>query len=171
MTAFLRRPRPGGDPGRGLLCAEHFQIAYATNDIDRAVALFGERYGVREFHRLEGPLRDGGRIRVELAWAGPLMVELMTASGPGSAIYMSRLPASDGFVLRHHHLGYLVQSAAEWDALMGEVARRGLSLAHESETEGLMRSCFVDAPELGHYLEYILPAPRGLALLEGVPAN
>lgn len=168
---MLRRPRLGVDPKRGLMGAEHFQIAYATNDIDRACDLFSARYGVRRFQRLEGPLRDGGKIRVELAWVGPVMYELLTASGPGSSIYMSRLPRGDGFAIRHHHLGYLVHDENQWTALKDEVARQGCSLAHESHTDGLMRSCFVDAPGLGHYLEYILPEARGLALLAGVPAN
>ena len=91
---LLRRPLPIVDPASGVLRAEHFQIAYATNDIDRAQAILANRYGIGAFRRLEGPLAAGGQIRVELAWVGPVMYELLTASGPGSAIYMDRLVAS-----------------------------------------------------------------------------
>src|SRR5437867_138297 len=125
MTGTINRPQLDTAPGRGLLRAEHFQVAYATNDIDRACALFRERLGIGEFRRLEGQLPAGGYVRVELAWIGGIMVELMTASGEGSAIYMDRLPSGDGFAVKHHHLGYLIKDQAEWDALMVRVSEQG----------------------------------------------
>lgn len=168
---FLRRPLPLVDPIQGLLRAEHFQIAYATNDIDRACAIFGARYGIRDFRRLEGPLAAGGHIRVELAWVGPVMYELLTASGPGSAIYMARLAPGDAFQIRHHHLGYLIHDAAQWQALMDRADRHDHAMPHISHNAGFMDSCFVDAPELGHYLEYIFPTPAAIDFFQAVPAN
>jgi catechol 2,3-dioxygenase-like lactoylglutathione lyase family enzyme len=165
------RPALSADPSQGLLVSAHFQIAYTTNDIDRALALFSDRYGVREWQRLEGPLKAGGHMRVELAWVGTVMYELMHASGPGSAIYMDRLPAEGGFHLKHHHLGYMLDGEAQWQALMDEVAAKGHAMPHVSESEGFMKSCFVDAPELGHYLEYLLPTAAGRAFFDAVPGN
>ncbi len=165
------RPASSFDPAAGLLRTEHFQMAYATNDIDHACALFRDRYGIREFRRLEGPLAAGGHIRVELAWVGTIMYELLTAHGEGSSIYMSRLPPGDGFRLKHHHLGYMIADDAGWAALMAEVETKGHTLSHLSHNTGFMKSCFVDAPELGHYLEYICPEPAGLAFFESVPGN
>jgi hypothetical protein len=170
MSGVLKRPNSAFTPGNGLLRTEHFQMAYATNDIDRAMALFRTRYGVREFRTLEGQLPAGGHIHIELAWVGTVMYELMTASGPGSAIYMDRLPPGD-FVVKHHHLGFLIPDQAQWDALMAEVERGGWSMPHASNTPGFMQSCFVDVPELGHYFEYLFPAPAGLAFFESVPGN
>lgn len=171
MRSDLQRPDAADDPRRGLLHAEHFQIAYATNDMERALGVFRDRFGVNSWRRLEGPLRTGGVIRVELAWVGRVMYEVLTASGPGSAIYMDGLAGSDGFVLKHHHLGHLLQHEEDWTTLVEEIGRAGAVMAHESETPGFMRSCFVKAPEFGHYLEYMLPAPAGLALLQSVPGN
>ena len=34
-----------------------------------------------------------------------------------------------------------------------------------------MDSCFVDAPELGHYLEYIFPTQAGIDFFAAVPAT
>jgi hypothetical protein len=167
----MDRPPLIPDPASGILRAAHFQMAYATNDIDRAQALFGQRYGIRNWTRLEGQMPSGGQIRVELAWVGTIMYELLTASGEGSAIYMDRLPQGGGFKLRHHHLGYLLGSAAEWEALLAEVAAQGHPLPHVSHNPGFMNSCFVDAPELGHYLEYICPEPAGTAFFAGVARN
>ncbi len=171
MGGLLRRPSSAFDPAAGLLRAEHFQVAYATNDIDRARALLAERYGIERFQRLEGPLAAGGRIRVELAWVGSVMYELMTASGEGSAIYMDRLDDSDAFQIRHHHLGYLVADAAQWRGLLNQIEAKRHRMPHVGNSPGFMDSCFVEAPELGHYLEYIFPSPAGLAFLEAVPGN
>lgn len=145
-------------------------MAYATNDIDRACDIFSQRYGIRDFRRLEGVLPAGGNIRIELAWVGTIMYELLTADGPGSDIYVGRLPA-EGFAIKQHHLGFLIPEQAQWDALMAEVERRRFVMPHRSGDPAFMTSCFIDAPELGHYLEYVFPAPAGLAFLESVPGN
>ena len=171
MPYLLPRPPAAFDPGSGLLRAEHFQMAYATNDIDRARDLFASRLGIGEFRRLEGPLAAGGHIRVELAWVGSIMYELITASGPGSDIYVGRLPGGDGFALRHHHLGFLIHDSGQWQSLMDEVRSGGWLLPHVSDNPGFMKSCFVDAPELGHYLEYIFPEQAGLDFFATVPRH
>lgn len=165
----MKRPAARFRSEDGLLRIEQFQVAYATNDIDRACRIFSDRYGIGEYRRLEGTLPAGGHIRIELAWVGPTMYELMTASGPGSAIYMDRLP-SDGFAIKHHHLGFLIPDQEQWDALMAKVEQGRFHMPHRNITD-FMTSCFVDAPELGHYLEYVFPGPAGLAFLENVPGN
>ena len=167
----MLRPSLSSDLSNGLLCAEHFQIAWATSDIDRAQQIFAEQYGVRRWTRLAGQLPAGGQIHVELAWVGGVMVELMFASGEGSAIYMDRLPDTGGFQMRLHHFGYILDNEAAWDALMAKVAHKGHAMPHISHNAGFMKSCFVDAPELGHYLEYICPKPAGRAFFESVAEN
>ena len=170
MPNFITRPDAVFDPTAGLLRIEHFQMAYATNDIDRACDLFRERFGIREFRRLEGPLPAGGQIRVELAWVGTIMYELLTASGPGSDLYVGRL-LGDGFAMRHHHLGFLIHDDTQWQALLEKIASDGWTMPSKSHNPGFMQSCFVDVPELGHYFEYIFPEPAGLAFFESVPGN
>jgi hypothetical protein len=170
MPFRLSRRACAFDPGRGLLLAEHFQMAYATNDIDRACDLFAQRLGIKQFRRLEGRMPAGGQIRAELAWVGTLMYELISASGPGSNIYMSRLPASERFALKHHHLGYLIHDQAQWDGVMAQAERSGWSVPYRN-TNPLLEACFVDVPELGHYLEYLFPQQAGLDFFESVPRH
>jgi len=165
---LTRTPAPL-DPGHGLALAEHFQMAYATNDIDQACAFFSQRLGIREFRRLEGQMPAGGHIRVELAWVGALMYELITASGPGSDVYVGRLPKDGGLVIKHHHLGYLIHDQTQWDALLEGAARDGFIVPYANETPGFLKACFVDVPQLGHYLEYIFPEPAGLDFFANVP--
>lgn len=165
----MKRPELLLEPAGGLLRTEHFQVAYATNDIERACELFRQRFGIREFRRLEGAMPSGGHIHVELAWVGNTMYELLSAEGPGAELYMGRVPI-EGFAIRHHHLGFLIHDEAQWQALLATVERDGWTLLSKSHTPGFMRSCFVDAPELGHYLEYLFPEPAGLEFFENVPA-
>ncbi|WP_033925903.1 VOC family protein [Sphingomonas sp. 35-24ZXX] len=171
MVLGLPRTFTPVTPGDGLLRAEHFQLAYATNDVDRACELFRRQLGIAQFRRLEGQLPKGGQIRVELAWVGPVMYELLSASGPGSAIYMDRLPPGPGFAIRHHHMGFLLDSTEAWDALIVKAAAADLPVPYLNDNPGFLRSCFVDAQPLGHYLEYIWPEPAGLEFLLSVPRN
>jgi catechol 2,3-dioxygenase-like lactoylglutathione lyase family enzyme len=167
----LQRPASAFDPAQGVLHAEQFQIAYATNDIARAQALFSEKLGIREWRELGGPTAEGGQIDVRLAWVGPTMYELITCTGPGSELYMDRLPAGDGFKLKHHHLGLLIHDEAEWNALLAEAESKGHKVPRVSLNQHFVTSCFVDVPELGHYLEYLWPAQAGKDFFEGVPGN
>ena len=121
--------------------------------------------------RLAGTMPAGGHIHVELAWVGTIMYELLTATGEGAHIYIHRLPSGDGFRLRHHHLGYLIDSEAQWDALMESAQKGGHGMPHLSRNAGFMTSCFIDAPMLGHYLEFIWPEEAGRAFFESVPGN
>lgn len=166
----MKRPSGLFNPSEGLLRAEQFQMAYATNDIERARDIFQRRFGIQSFRRLEGPLPAGGHIHIELAWVGTLMYELLTATGPGSELYVGRLP-QDRFAIQHHHLGFLIRDEAQWQGVLSQVETNGWTLLSKNNTPGFMQSCFVDVPELGHYFEYLFPEPAGLAFFEGVPGN
>lgn len=174
MSLVLPRLASAFDPGQGLLRAEHFQMAYVTNDIDATCDLFGRQLGIREFARLEGPTAQGGHIRAELAWVGSILYELVQASGPGSEIFTSRLPAGDcsqgdrGFVLQHHHLGFLIANQEQWDGVLANAARNGWPVPHRG-VNSLVEFCFVEAPGLPHYLEYLFATPAGLDFFASVP--
>jgi hypothetical protein len=169
MKARLQRPPLSSGRGGGPLRFEQFQVAYVTSDIDRACAVFGERYGLRAFRRLEGPLKEGGQIRIEIAWAGATLYELVWAEGPGSAFYADRLPAGR-FAIRHHHLGFLVPDEESWDGLQAQIAQGGWQVMLRTEVPGFMKACYIAAPELDHYLEYLLPEPAGREFFEGAPS-
>jgi hypothetical protein len=165
-------PRPPGmfDPSKGLLRAEQFQTAYLTNDLDRAKTLFTERLGIRDFQDLGGPLPHGGTIRVALAWVGTIMYELMETEGSEISVYADWLPREAGFHIRHHHLGYILHDRPQLDGV--ETAARAVDwpVAHRNANP-LVEVMFVHAPELGHYLEYMLPTAAGLDFFNGVPRS
>jgi len=170
MPYQLTRPASDFDASAGLLLLEHFQMAYVTNDMDRSRDLFRERLGIRAFSRLEGDTPEGGHIEAEFAWAGTLMYELICARGPGSEIFSNHLPATDDFVVKHHHLGYLVHNRAQWDAVRANAAHSNLPLISRTPNP-LVEACFVEVSELGHYLEYLFATEAGMAFFENVPRN
>lgn len=170
MTQLLTRVPVVCDPGAGLLRAEHFQMAYVTNDIDRACALLKDGLGISAFAELGGALPDGGQLRAVFAWVGTVMYEVIEASGPGSDIFIGRMPQSDGFVLRHHHLGFLIHTEAQRDAVLAEASAKGYRMAHRNANP-LVEAIFIDVPGLEHYLEYLLPTQAGLDFFASVPRS
>jgi hypothetical protein len=112
----------------------------------------------------------GGHIRAEFAWVGTVMYELISASGAGSKIYMDRLHGNGQFQLKHHHFGYLLQNREQWEAVMSRARQSGWSVPYHN-VNPLVEVCFVDATELGHYLEYFLPFQAGLDFFESVPRH
>ena len=80
MKQIVRRPTTTLGAGQGLLRNDHFQIAYATNDIARAREIFTARYGLRAYQDLGGEMPGGGHIQVSLAWSGGTMFEELGCS-------------------------------------------------------------------------------------------
>lgn len=169
MELLLDRPVSACDPSRGLLSSEHFQMGYVTNDMTRAEAFFRQRFGVKEFRPTEGGLEGGGHISVRSVWIGNVMYEIICATGPGAELYTDHVQA-DEFAIRLHHFGFLVSDDAAWDALENTIAGGGWTVRQRSDHPGYVRALYVDVPELGHYLEYVLPAPVLLERFRATPA-
>jgi extradiol dioxygenase family protein len=170
MSDVLDRPAVKFGPGAGLYRNDLFQIAYVTNDIERAMQVFAERYGVKEWRRMEGALKEGGHIRVEFGWAGGSLFEVTQADGAGSELYRQGLPA-DEFAVRFHHLGFFIPTEAAWNALLKEIADGGVKVLNETNVPGFLQARIVEAPDLGHWIEYIYPEAGGVAYFQGCPSN
>jgi hypothetical protein len=168
LAERTRRKPPAS--GHSLLGREHAHSAWVTNDLDRAVEIFSRRYGVSEFRFLEGPMPTGGYIKVAFAWAGGQVLEIIEGSGPGTEFYNGILP-DDAFAIRFHHLGFIVHDEAGWEALEADLKAGGWPIAHETLTGDFIDAYYVEAPELGHYLEYVRPLAAGIEFYAAVPAN
>src|SRR4030095_7973018 len=89
-----------------------FQLGYVSADIERAIALYRDRYGVREFLRINSralspPDAHAPFLDLALAYTGDLMIELIQPDACDPGIYGDAL-RSDGR-LSLHHLGYMVE--------------------------------------------------------------
>jgi extradiol dioxygenase family protein len=152
-----------------LLGYEHFQNAYVTNDLDRAVAMLGDTFGVEEFqYTKDFPLPGGGVIDVAMAWAGNVMIEILQGRGNPNSFYERHIPSSD-FAVKFHHFGYVVRDQATWDGLLERIAREKRDIPFEGSQPGVVSWIYIDAPELGHYLEYIMPSEPYQNSLDNLP--
>ena len=170
MKSILTRPPAPVLPVEGLLRKDHFQVSYVTNDLERACRLFSTRYGVSRFEQIRGEMPAGGTIAAAFAWVGGTLYEIIEAHGPETAFYNDRLPPGE-FGIRFHHLGFLIHDRSAWNSLERELEEQGWRIAAKLGNNGLMEAVYVDAPELGHYVEYIYPEPAGIEFLERIPVN
>ena len=67
--------------------------------------------------------------------------------------------------------GYLLHDRESWDAVEREIAESGTPVAFRTVNPGFIDAVYIDAPELGHYLEYIYPEAAGVQFFEAIPAN
>lgn len=145
------------------------QIAYVTNDIDRAREIFQSVYGVEKWLSLEAMHgakaisvypRHGGatEIRVAVAYVGVVQFELIQPLVDPGRLYSELLPADGTFAIRFHHIGLNKETHEAVRALEPVLAdTHPIPMAMSSE---LISVFYADArDQLGHYLEFFnLPA-------------
>ena len=78
----------------------HYQNAYVTHDLDRAMALLTDRYGVGDYIVFEPDMQlktpsgvKPSKVRAALAWAGGLQLELIQPVSGHLDHYLPFLPA------------------------------------------------------------------------------
>jgi hypothetical protein len=168
MSIVPQRPPFSAKTQPGVLDCEHFQVAYVTNDAEPARDVFRERYGVRHLAQHDAILSTGAHFHYELGREGGTMLELIEASGAGTEFLNAKLPAKE-FAIRFHHFGYLVHGQEAWDSLTRKIATEEWHVPYEGQVSDVIQYRHVYAPELDHYLEYILLGKNGDELTTGVP--
>ncbi len=150
----------------------HMQNAYVTHDIDKAVEIVSDRYGIAEWQRIDPDMvvktLDGDKplaCRVASTWAGGLNIEIIQPVSGFVDHYVSMLPADrTDAVPRFHHISLRRDDEAEMRA---EIARLGLPLAFEGPVaikDNIPSLVFVyldGRASLGHYVEFTWKSPEG----------
>jgi hypothetical protein len=151
-----------------LLGRQHFQNAYVTTDMGRATAVLGEAYGIEEFYYIRDfPFSTGGVIDVAVAWTGNVNIEIIHGRGNRGSIYEKCLPET-GFALKFHHFGYMIPDRASWESLTATIAQEKREIVFSGSTPDV-EWIYIDAPELGHYLEYVFPGDTWITLFDSIP--
>lgn len=152
----------------------YYQNAYVTHDLDHAIELFGEVYGLTNFRTFDADMTlntpagtKASQVRVGLAWSGRIQIELVQPVSGYLDPYLSYLPTdSSDAVPRPHHVAVRRNDLA---TMRQDAQRLELPLAFESQIPGL-HCIFLDARKsLGHYLEFVWASPEGWNML-GWPA-
>jgi hypothetical protein len=149
----------------------HMQNAYVTHDLDKAMEIVGNKFGVEKFDRFDPDMvvrtPDGDKPmvnRVASYWAGGLNIEIIEPVSGAIEHYLTMLPEdrSDA-VPRFHHISLRRDDEA---AMRREIAELGLPLAFEgpvSIKSAIPSLVFVylDARKtLGHYVEFTWKSPE-----------
>lgn len=140
-----------------MLLENHYQNAYVTRDIEKALDIFRTRYGVADPRYFQAevevttPNGKGLAVnKVAFIWIGDVQYELIEpVSGPVD-IYRNELP-DEG--LRFHHI---CMRSFDWEATLAEVERQKLPIVYRGDTSSGLRFIYADARDtLGHYLEFV----------------
>jgi hypothetical protein len=149
----------------------HYQNAYVTRNVDKAVAEFQQHADVRAVMAFEVPVKvwtprgeGAGLQKLAFVWVGDLNYELIEPKeGDVLAIYRDALAADDRLVF--HHVCHVVD---DWEALMARVERQPFPVVLKGGTPGMLEFVYVDTrPWLGHYTEYVWMVPDRWAAMGG----
>jgi len=135
---------------------QHYQNAYVTRNIEKAIDDFSARAQVRNLLHFEvtneaWTTEGWGSQTNKLAfiWVDDLQYELIEPVGGAVAIYRDALPADDR--PRFHHICMRID---DWDDFRGRVDQQPYPVVLEGGG-GELKFLYLDAREfLGHYLEY-----------------
>jgi hypothetical protein len=149
----------------------HYQNAYVTRNVDKAVAGFKQYADLRALMEIEvavqmwTPRGEGrGVQKLAFAWVGDLNYELIEPKeGDALAIYRDALPTDDRLVF--HHVCHLVD---DFDALMARVEKQPFPVVLKGGSPGMLEFVYVDTRRwLGHYTEYVWMGPERWAAMGG----
>jgi hypothetical protein len=154
------------------------QVAWITNDFDRALASFAADYGVprwlelRNFKLLTGPGTHAD-VHIALAVRGGVELELIQPLGGDDRVYRQALTADPALQINFHHICYRLESAEALAAVRHAAEAKGRAIAlHGEIATGTAYFYIDDRPTLGHHIEYIYYPPADLRQLSAaIPAS
>jgi hypothetical protein len=158
----------------GFVGRQFDQVAFVVDDLGPAQERLGRLYGVKTWnvwHNLaqgqSNKVYRGGpgdyQFSCAYAFVGDLMVELCHHDG-GRSVYKEWLDSRGPSL---HHLGFRVETRAEFDAAGAAFEREGAPLAMGGEIEGAGVWAYYDTVEqLGCFTEIYWSAPKVLEIFE-----
>lgn len=154
-----------------MIVGRHYQNAYVTRNVDKAVAQFRARADVRTLLETQvsvnlwTPQGEGiGVQKLAFVWVGDMQFELIQPiEGDVLSLYRDALPADDS--LKFHHVCHLVD---DWDAFMARIDQQPFPVVLKGGTAGMLEFLYLDTREwLGHYIEYVWMVPDRWAAMGG----
>lgn len=150
------------------------QMAYITNDLDRAEQVMREKFGLERWLRIEpGPfvMADGRmmHVKVLIAYVGEMQFELVEPVAGEVQPFWDVLPADGSFAIRFQHICRSTASRQELDRLWDQARRDGETIPFSAEFGEGCAYFYIDASAtLGHHLEFVYGTPDYYA---AIPKN
>ena len=152
-----------------MLEGKHYQNAYITRDIEKAMQSFRTRAGVSDPKSFEVSIevttpKGRGMLTNKLSfiWIGDLQYELIQPVSGLCEVYSEALPADDSMLFHH-----ICMRVDEWASFRAKAERQKYKVVLEGGSDAL-RFLYLDARDfLGHYLEYVWMTPERWTQLGG----
>lgn len=142
--------------------ARHSQIAYVTNDLDRALAVWRDEHDVPAFYVFtnDAPGVESShpfRMRIALANVGGTEIELIEPLDGTAPLHAEPLPADGGFAIRFHHVAMRIDGClADFEAHMASLDPERHRVVWSGRMGDVMRFAYTDERQtLGHYVEHV----------------
>ena len=155
--------------------AAHSQVAYVTNDLGRALAIFRDDYDVPSFHVFANDTpglvqSDGARLKIALALVGGVEIELIEPLGDSALLFSQVLPRDGSFAIRFHHVAIRIDGTlADFEAHMASIDPARHPVVWHGAMGDIMRYAYTDERSaLGHYVEHVWMDPDLRAQLASV---
>jgi len=152
FASIPRNPLPADRTGR------FYQLGYVVRDMERAIETFSQRRGIGGAWKIiEGPVPAYGRnttVRTAHGQAGPIEIELIQPPLDIPSIYTHAVPPDDASA-RLHHIGLLVEDAAEWERVERAIHDNGAPVGMRGSVPQADYAYVDTRTEFGHYTEYV----------------
>jgi hypothetical protein len=142
--------------------ANHQQLAYVTNDLDQAVALFEREYQIPGFFVFTNTETiavsgDDPHLRIALANVNGVEIELIEPVGGGDAMFSEVLPKTPGLHVIFHHVATRIFGSIEnWDAYVASIDTEAHKIVYRGELGDMLRFLYTDErAHIGHYVEHV----------------
>ncbi len=142
--------------------ARHSQIAYVTNDLDRALAVWRDEFDVPAFqvftNDMEGLVSSHPfQLRIALANVGGTEIELIEPLNGTAPLHAEPLPADGSFAMCFHHVAMRITGKlADYDAHMASLDAEQHPVVWSGAFAEVMRYAYTDERRtLGHYVEHV----------------
>ena len=161
--------------------ANVWQFGYVTTDLEQAIEVMSERFGLEHVLRLP----SGGATflvgdepapwdaRFAMGSRGGTIVELIEPVGGEVGFYTRLLPTDGSFAIRFHHFATFMETGDEaWERMRTLLHEAGLRFDYTVLIPDRVRAGYVDmTAELGHYVEICQLQPQDTDFFGGLVSD
>ena len=149
--------------------AHHHQVAYVTNDITRAIALFEKDYANPGFFLFNnvatGAAKPGDpELRIALSHVNGVEIELIEPIGDTAPLFSDDLPQGLELEIRFHHIAIRIDGPIEnWEAHLASIDTAQHPIVYRGSLGEDLRYIYTDErSRIGHYVEHVWMSERVL---------
>ena len=142
--------------------ARHSQIAYVTNDLERALGIWRDEFDVPRFHVFTNDMpglesSHPFRLKIALAHVGGVEIELIEPLEGSAPLHAEPLPADGSFGMCFHHVAMRIEGTlGTFEAHMASLDPARHPVVWTGGFADLMRYAYTDERRtLGHYVEHV----------------